>query len=370
MDKYAGMDVHATSCTLVVVSSTGKKLQSKVVETKGNALVEAVKGIGGQVHLCIEEGTQSGWLYEVLHHRVKEFIVVGVPEKKQRGQKNDEVDAERLAQSLRLGAIGTRVYKDLGPYATLRAAVKTYGFMTEDLVRAENRLKAAYRSQGIPTPGTAIYSSEQRDEWLAKLPAKLRPAAECLHDAVEYLDLLRLAAEDEMLKESSKHGIIRTLKSCPGMGPIRTAQLVATVVTPHRFRQKRQFWAYCGLAIQMRSSSDWVPGHGKGQWERAKVSTPRGLNHNHNHMLKNVFKGAAGTVIHHLPDSPLHLEYTQLLEKGTKPNLAALTIARKIAAIVLRMWKDATRYQANLHVAKQPRQPKERQDTTQQPTST
>jgi hypothetical protein len=37
------------------------------------------------------------------------------------------------------------------------------------------------------------------------------------------------------------------------MGPIRVAQLVSIVVTPHRFRTKRQFWSYCGLSIVMRS---------------------------------------------------------------------------------------------------------------------
>jgi len=34
------------------------------------------------------------------------------------------------------------------------------------------------------------------------------------------------------------------------------------------------------------------------------------------------------------------------LEAGTKPNLAKLTIARKIAAIVLAMWKSGEEYEA------------------------
>ena len=35
----------------------------------------------------------------------------------------------------------------------------------------------------------------------------------------------------------------------------------------------------------------------KGRWIRAQVNATRGLNHNHNRMLKQVFKGAATTVI-------------------------------------------------------------------------
>jgi hypothetical protein len=55
--------------------------------------------------------------------------------------------------------------------------------------------------------------------------------------------------------------------TCPGLGEIRTAQLLSTVVTPYRFSNKRSFWSYCGLAIVMRSSSDWVPDAWRGVGE-------------------------------------------------------------------------------------------------------
>jgi hypothetical protein len=66
MDRYVGLDSHARSCTLGVISASGRRLQSMVVETNGRALAEAVRLIPGRVHLCLEEGTQSAWLYELL----------------------------------------------------------------------------------------------------------------------------------------------------------------------------------------------------------------------------------------------------------------------------------------------------------------
>lgn len=51
-------------------------------------------------------------------------------------------------------------------------------------------------------------------------------------------------------------------------------------------------------------------------------------------MLKAIFKAAAVTVIAQTKSHPLHDDYERLLENGTKPNLAEVTIARKIAAIV------------------------------------
>ena len=86
-----------------------------------------------------------------------------------------------------------------------------------------------------------------------------------------------------------------------------------------RFRTRRRFWSSSGLGVVMRSSSDWVPREGGG-WKRAEVQQTRGLNENHNHVLKNAFKGAATTVITQLKDEPLHQHYQRLLAAGTKPN--------------------------------------------------
>ena len=75
------------------------------------------------------------------------------------------------------------------------------------------------------------------------------------------------------------------------------------------------------------------------------VIQTRGLTSEYNRRLKGIFKGAATTVIQHTKDEPLREDYARLLANGTKPNLAKLTIARKIAAIVLVMWKREERYQ-------------------------
>jgi hypothetical protein len=96
------------------------------------------------------------------------------------------------------------------------------------------------------------------------------------------------------------------------------------VVTPHRFQSRSHFWAYSGLGIVMRSSSDWVRTQ-TGQWVKATVRQTRGLSRNFNHTLKRIFKGAATTVIGRAEDDPVYRHYERLLDGGTKPNLAKLT---------------------------------------------
>lgn len=41
---------------------------------------------------------------------------------------------------------------------------------------------------------------------------------------------------------------------------------------------------------------------------------------------------------------PLHKDYGRLVNAGTKPNLAKVSLARKIAAITLAIWKHKEEY--------------------------
>ena len=109
MEKYIGLDVHASSCTMAIVSSTGRRLSWEVVGTYGQALVEAVKKTMGAVQPCIEEGTQSAWLHEILSPLLAEWVVFGVTEEAP-ASKNDTEDAFRLAEMHRTGSIKRRVY--------------------------------------------------------------------------------------------------------------------------------------------------------------------------------------------------------------------------------------------------------------------
>jgi hypothetical protein len=113
--------------------------------------------------------------------------------------------------------------------------------------------------------------------------------------------------------------------------------------TPHRFRTKRQLWNYSGLGLETHDSAQYCVV--EGQLQRSKKSvTLRGLNKNHNHDLKDIFKGAA--MRSSTAAGPLHDFYEALLTKGRKPTMARLTLARKIAAITLIVWKKEARFEA------------------------
>jgi len=345
MDRYIGLDAHASSCTVAVIGPSGRKLQHQVLETSAKVLISFIRTIPKNRRLILEEGTHSGWLYEVLSPHVQELVAVGV--RRSRGPKSDKGDAFALAEQLRIGDIKTKVYKKRGEFGALGHLARAYGTLVTDTVRTQNRIKSLLRSRGISTGGRQVYSAGGRQQWLAKLPAQARCQADLLYCQYDALLELRRRAEKQMLAEARKHPVYRVIKTCPGLGKICTAQLLPVVVTPYRFANKRQFWSYCGLGIVMRSSSDWVRTQ-DGQWIKAPIQKTRGLNRHFNHTLKQIFKGAATTVIGRAgKDDPLYQHYQQLLDGGTKPNLAKLTISRQIAAVVqnvLSVWRSQEVY--------------------------
>jgi transposase len=75
-----------------------------------------------------------------------------------------------------------------------------------------------------------------------------------------------------------------------------------------------------------------------------KTRQIRGLNRNHNQAMKEIFKGAATRAS--CSTGPFHDFYAALLAKGMKPEMARLTLARKIAAITLTLWKKEERFDA------------------------
>ncbi len=157
-------------------------------------------------------------------------------------------------------------------------------------------------------------------------------------EELDALEAVKRQAKKAMLREAKRHPEFRRVKSSPGLGPVRTAELLPIVVTPFRFQRKRRFWAHCRLGIVTRSWSEWVRTR-TGEWVRAEVKSTRGLNRNHNRTLKAIFNGATTTVIGRSEDEPIYRRCCRLLEGGPKPRVAKLTIARQIASIVLVVWR-------------------------------
>jgi len=343
--KYIGMDVHKETISIAVVNSAGKVSMESTLETKANTILEFISGLRGNVHLTFEEGTWASWLYYLLKPHVTKVVVCN-PRKNallKAGNKGDKSDAQNLAELLR-GNFLKPVYHGETGIRTLKELTRSYLTISKDLTRVMNRLKALYRGGGIPCGGTQVYAPRHRSEWLGKIAeAGVRRRAEHIYQQLDALQTLRHQVRQDLLTESRRHSATNLLRQIPCIGPIRAAQLIALMQTPHRFRTKRQLWTYSGLGLETRASAQYR--YVRGQLQHSKKPQQlRGLNENHNHDLKNLFKGAATRAC--TSAGPFRDFYEALLVKGRKPSMARLTLARKIAAITLTIWKKGVSFDA------------------------
>jgi transposase len=335
--RYVGMDVHRDTISVAVLDEGGRLMMQSVLATQAAAVLDCIRGMRGTLQVTFEEGTHSAWLYDVLVRRVAKLVVCN-PRKNalmKSGSKSDAIDARKLAEWLRSGMLSP-VYHGQTSALEVQQMARSYTQLTEDTTRVMARLKAVFRGQAVSCVGKKLYGKRHREEYLAQLDGGVRRRAEHLYQELDALQPLRHAVRRELMVECRKHAAAQWLRSVPFLGAIRAALLIGRVQTPHRFRSKRQFWSYCGLGLETRDSGEYRVVNGQVE-RRRRPALIRGLNWNHNHEMKNLFKSTATAAS--VRQGVWREFYLGLLAKGMRPEMARLTLARKIAAVTLKIWK-------------------------------
>jgi hypothetical protein len=342
--KYVGLDVHQATTVSTVRDDTGRILARTVVPTEADALTDFFRGMRGTVHVAFEEGTQAQWLHDLLEPVVDRVLVCNRRGQASQGNKGDQPDADELSDLLRCGRLRA-VYHERGDRAALKELARTYLNLVEDGTRVMQRLKALFRARGIRTPGRNVYHREQRAQWLRQLPEEgVRFRATVLYEELALLQALRPKAKAAMLAEARRDPAWKILRTIPILGPVRVALLLATLQTPWRFRTKRHLWAYAGFAVVTRTSAEYELDGQRRVQRRRRPPTTRGLNRHHNRIVKDVFKGAATAAA--TRSGALQDWYQGVRAHGMREELARVTLARKLAALTLRLWKRGERYDA------------------------
>src|SRR5712664_3648047 len=140
--KYIGLDVHRDTISVAVVDQGGRLVMQSVIPTQASAILDCVGGIQGSLHVTLEEGTHSAWLYDLLVQRVDKLVVCN-PRKNallKSGSKSDRIDARKLAELLRADLLSP-VYHGQNGTATLKELCRSYAVLTEDTTRVMARIK-------------------------------------------------------------------------------------------------------------------------------------------------------------------------------------------------------------------------------------
>jgi transposase len=332
--NYIGMDGHITTLNFANVNETGKVTKVQQVATSVPNFLKFVRSIPGPRMVIMEESTLSAWILEICNQN-GEKLVISDPRRNRwigsAGEKNDPIDAEKLAQLARGGYL-KEIHHPVGHRRRFRELMIAYHDSNRSITRIKNKIKAKFRQNGIQCTGDTVYAKHHREEWRQKIPQDASVLV-ILDGLWQQLDQTEHTAEAilAIAKETAKnYPEIKLLDGIPGVGFINAATISAILETPHRFANKKKVWMYAGLGLVRRSSG-------------GKLYTEK-LTNEYNRLLKYTVKQSAHAAIR-AGNNPLRRAYLAMtLQKGIMPHRAELTVARDILSAAWAMWQNGEAY--------------------------
>src|SRR5262249_14367474 len=331
---FIGVDCHCLFCEIAVIDTAGQVVQRERRDTAIPALLEVVETVPRPRSLVIEEGPLAGWLWRNLRAAVDEMIVSDPRRNRliaDDGDKDDDLDAEKLAQLLRGGFVKPVHQVDSLERAVFKQQVAVYHHRVRQRVREGLRLTSLFCQHGTMIREKHYVAVEDRPQLLERLPAapglkEMVRLLWCSYDAlVEQEEKWR----QRLISVAKEEEVVQRFQALPGVSWIRAATLYAYLDTPWRFRSKTALWKYIGIGLQRQRSGNG-PEH---------LGIPMQVHR----LLKGTILGAAQSAVAS-GNNPFADLYRRWIATGLSSRLARRNVARAQAATLWGMWKNGSAY--------------------------
>lgn len=290
----------------------------------------------GGIYKCAYEAGFSGfWIQEGLSSLGIETIVTHAADipttDKERQQKDDVRDSQKIARALRNGELTAVFVPDKGLQQD-RSVVRERWRLQTDRKRVMCRIKSQIHFYGLYPEDAALFNGRWSQEFLDFLAeqSKEKVALGMLLDEFKLLRGLEkqaLSKLRDLFKQKQYAHLMKLLRSIPGVGFLTAAQLLTEIGDMKRFKTFDQLCFYVGL----------VPGtHNSGETVRADTRTTRGNKH-----LRTTIIESAWVAIRMDPE--LALAYSILKKRMDGPH-AIIKIARKLLNRIRRVWLSGQAY--------------------------
>jgi len=322
---YVGLDVHKKSWSVcIALESFIYKEFSQPADPQTLINYLRKNFPGGTYKSVYEAGFCGFWIHEALVEAGVENIVVNpadVPTTdKERQQKTDKRDANKLARTLRAGTL-KGIYTPSRLQLEARSLIRLRSQHVGDIVRTKNRIKGCLHFYGLVIPDrfSGCNWSNNFLNWLASIEMTT-PSGKLVLEG--YLSLLRsqrsmllvITRQIRALSRSDAYKAKMTLlHSVPGIALIGGMKLLTEIGDIRRFKGLKRLVAYVGFIPSTNSS---------GEHDRVGEMTYRG-----NKQLKKILIEASWVAIRHDPALALKYEDLKKNMRGTK---AIVRIARKL----------------------------------------
>jgi transposase len=332
-----GVDISDKYLHLAVVDEGGKTVLNERIANREPAIRKWFGKFRG-ARVALEVGTHSPWLSRLLAGMGLE-VIVGNPRQigliSGSNQKNDRIDAEKLARLARLDPdllhpVEHRSEATQCGLAMLRARDVTVGARTSLINSVRGQVKAM--GGRIPTG-----SAETFHQRLDNVPEALRDAMRPLLRCIEALSK-EIRHYDKVIEDfcHSAYPETEMFLQIWGVGEVTSLAFLLTIEQPGRFKKSRDVGPYLGLTRRQDQSGDT---------DKELRITKAG-----DQLVRRLLVQCAHRILsEHGPDTDLRRFGLRLIERGggTKKakRRAVVAVARKLAILMHRLWVSGEVYE-------------------------
>jgi transposase len=335
MELYVGMDVSLKETSICVVDDDGKIVCEGTVISQPEALAAFIKTNAVKAkRIGLETGPTSTWLWHELRALGLPVICIDARHAKaalsMQINKSDRNDAVGLARVMQCGWYKEVQVKSLACHE-IRAVLSSRAQLVKIKRDLENQIRGLLKNLGlvIGKAGGNVFH-RRAEELLGEqglLAAAVRPLLDIREKvsreiAALYRKLLSLARNDEDSRRSM---------TVPGIGPITAMAFHSAIDEPCRFKRSRSVGAYFGMTPRRHAS-------GEVDWSGRISKCGDG-------MVRSYLFEAAGVLLTRVPQWCKLKAWGHRLWKRIGFKKAKIAVARKLAVILHRMWRDGTDFQ-------------------------
>ena len=328
MQYYTGLDVGLRSTFICVVDNEGRQVHASEVASDADVIARRLASLGLEYHrVGLETGQLSIHLSKAL--RAKGLPVVCMDARhvaaalSTQVNKTDANDARGIAHLLRCGLF-REVHVKSDDACDKRILLASRRQLKTQVGALESTIRGLLKIHGVVLgPANRLgYLARVRDA-MDKLDAASRLGMEALVTSLEHLRAACKALDTQVKKQAATDTRSRLLMSMPGVGPLTSTTLVATLDDAGRFTKSRSVGAYLGLTPRQYSSGETTR---QGRISRAGPAECRAMLYEAAHCLLHFYK------------KPSRLKAWGLkLAKKKGMQRAIVATARRMAVIMHRM---------------------------------
>ncbi len=337
MTMFAGLDVGGKRTAVCVIDAAGKIVWRGMVDTHPEMIDAALKRFSGKFSkVGLDTGPFTPHLFRSLAAMGYPMVCMDARRAadaiKSRRIKSDKGDAWALAEMLRTGWFTSVHVKSVDSHR-----LKTLLGARDQLVKVKrsrgNRTRGLLRPFGIKPPSRAGMKKFAEAAYHATRNDPLMHASiKALLEALASIEAQLAKLDDELKELSRRNEIAWRLMSVPGVGPITALAFIAAIENVERFRRTRDIVAYLGLTEK--------------RYQSAETDIGMGISKQGDAMARHYLYEAANVLLTTVKKRFALRNWGLKLIKTIGPKRARVAVARKLAVLMGRMWKDGVHFEA------------------------